>query len=78
MEYRLSPTANQYVKLFYNQNAYDWLEGYTGEYGGGFIWKRKLDNFLDIFTVWKKQPALMPQQQQKREQPDSIRTTKEK
>ena len=49
MEYRLSPTANQYVKLFYNQNAYDWLDGYTGEYGGGFIWKRKLDRFIDIF-----------------------------
>lgn len=44
MEYRLSPTSNQYVKLFYNQNFYDWLEGYTGEYGGGYIWKRKLDS----------------------------------
>ena len=52
MEYRLSPTANQYVKLFYNQNAYDWLEGYTGEYGGGFIWRRKLDKFVDIFNIW--------------------------
>ncbi|MCR4602306.1 MAG: translocation/assembly module TamB domain-containing protein [Prevotella sp.] len=49
MEYRLSPTKNQYVKLFYNQNVYDWLEGYTGEYGGGFIWKRKLDRLIDIF-----------------------------
>ena len=78
MEYRLSPTANQYVKLFYNQNAYDWLEGYTGEYGAGFIWKRKLDSFLDIFRFWKQeQPAIMPQQQTKREQPDSLRTTKE-
>ena len=44
MEYRLTPTSNQYVKLFYNQNIYDWLEGYTGEYGGGYIWKRKLDS----------------------------------
>lgn len=51
MGYRLSPTANQYVKLFYNQNAYDWLEGYTGEYGGGFVWRRKLDKFMDIFRV---------------------------
>lgn len=49
MEYRLSPTANQYVKLFYNQNVYDWLDGYTGEYGGGFIWRRKLDTLWDIF-----------------------------
>ena len=49
MEYRLSPTSNKYVKLFYNQNVYDWLEGYTGEYGGGFVWKRKLDRLIDIF-----------------------------
>ena len=49
MEYRLSPTSNQYVKLFYNQNVYDWLEGYTGEYGGGFVWKRKLDKLTDLF-----------------------------
>ena len=46
MEYRLSPTSNQYVKMFYNQNVYDWLEGYTGEYGGGYIWKRKLESLL--------------------------------
>ena len=31
------------------QNVYDGLEGYTGEYGGGFVWKRKLDKLLDIF-----------------------------
>ncbi len=55
MEYRLSPTSNQYVKLFYKQNAYDWLDGYTGEYGGGYIWKRKLDSFWDIFSFGTKQ-----------------------
>ena len=52
MEYRLTPTSNQYVKLFYNQNVYDWLEGYTGQYGGGYIWRRKLDHILDIFKLW--------------------------
>ena len=57
MEYRLSPTGNQYVKLFYKQNVYDWLEGYTGEYGGGFIWKRKLDSLLDIFKKTAQQPT---------------------
>jgi hypothetical protein len=62
MEYRLTPTSNQYVSLFYNQNAYDWLEGYTGEYGGGYMWKRKLDSFWDIFKIWgKEQQTLMPQ-----------------
>lgn len=60
MEYRLSQTGNKYVKLFYNQNAYDWLEGYTGEYGGGFIWKRKVDSFWDIFKLWGNQTPAMP------------------
>ena len=55
MEYRLSPTSNQYVKLFYNQNVYDWLEGYTSEYGGGYIWKRKLDKFWDILKIWSSE-----------------------
>ena len=76
MEYRLSPTANQYVKLFYNQNAYDWLEGYTGEYGAGFLWKRKLDTLWDIFTFWKKeQPLQMPARPAMRPvQNDTIKT----
>ena len=49
MEYRLRQNSNQYVKLFYNQNVYDWLEGYTGEYGVGFIWKRQMNSLLDLF-----------------------------
>jgi len=46
MEYRLNQEATQNLKLFYNQNVYDWLEGYTGEYGVGFVWRRKLDSLL--------------------------------
>jgi hypothetical protein len=48
MEYRLSPTSNQYVKLFYDQNSYDWLEGYTSKYGGGYIWKKKLQKLSEL------------------------------
>jgi hypothetical protein len=48
MEYRLNQEATQNLKLFYNQNVYDWLEGYTGEYGVGFLWRKKMDNFWDI------------------------------
>jgi hypothetical protein len=54
MEYRLSPTGNEYLKLFYKQNVYDWLEGYTSEYGAGFIWKKKMDHWWDMFQPWKK------------------------
>jgi len=60
MEYRLSPTSNQYVKLFYNQNVYDWLEGYTSEYGGGFIWKRKLDHWWEVFKLKNDTERTMP------------------
>ena len=64
MEYRLSPTSNQYVKMFYNQNAYDWLEGYTSEYGGGFIWRRKLNHWWEIFSLKTKteQPMMRPKE----------------
>lgn len=48
-EYRLSATSNQYLKLFYDRDSYDWLEGEIGEYGGGFLWRRKLQRFRDIF-----------------------------
>ena len=36
-EYRLDDTANKYVKLYYENNVYDWLDGYTQEYGVGFV-----------------------------------------
>jgi hypothetical protein len=32
-----------------SNNCYDWLDGYTQKYGGGFIWRRTLQNFKDIF-----------------------------
>ena len=48
-EYRLDDTANKYVTLFYNNNSYDWLDGYTQEYGAGFVWRKTIQNFRDIF-----------------------------
>lgn len=48
-EYRLSANSNKYLKLFYDRDSYDWLEGYVGQFGGGFIWRRKLQHFRDIF-----------------------------
>lgn len=58
-EYRLSATSNQYLKLFYNRDSYDWLEGEIGEYGGGFLWRRKLQTLKDIFK-WKNETTVMP------------------
>ena len=55
MEYRLNQSGTMNAKLFYKQNVYDWLDGYTNMYGGGFVWRRKLSNFWDIFRFWKKE-----------------------
>ena len=74
MEYRLNQDATKNVKLFYNQNVYDWLEGYTSKYGGGFIWRRQFDNFWDIFTIWRKEQQPMLQMRQPMMQRDTIRT----
>ena len=83
MEYRLNQDATKNMKLFYNQNVYDWLEGYTGEYGVGFVWRRKLDNFWDIFRFWQKeqqptipmrQPGIMPMRRDSTTT-DSLKTT---
>lgn len=60
LEYRLDDTANKYVKLFFDNNAYDWLEGYTQQYGGGFIWRRTLQHFKDIFTFRTDDDRLPP------------------
>lgn len=49
MEYRLDNTANKYLRLFYDNNAYDWLEGNTRKAGVGFVWKRNLQHFKDLF-----------------------------
>lgn len=32
-EYRLGDTSNKYLRLFYDNNSYDWLEGTTQEFG---------------------------------------------
>ena len=72
MEYRLSPTSNQYVKLFYDQNSYDWLEGYTSKYGGGYIWKKKLQTLNELIKPAPTTP--LREGGMRRMTNDSIRT----
>lgn len=74
MEYRLNQEGTQNLKLFYKQNVYDWLEGYTSEFGGGFIWRRKLDKFWDIFRLRSTQQQQMPPVRQSSMPRDSVRT----
>jgi hypothetical protein len=58
LEYRLNQKETQYLKLYYEREAYDWLEGNQGEFGAGFMWRRKLQHFKDIFRFKsnKEQP----------------------
>ena len=54
LEYRLSPTSNKYLNLFYVRDSYDWLEGNVSKFGGGFLWKRKFSSLSDLFGKEKK------------------------
>ena len=58
LEYRLGESSDKYLKLYYDNNSYDWLEGTVREYGAGFIWRRSLQHFKDIFRFGKKKEAL--------------------
>lgn len=60
IEYRLNKNASQYLRLFYNNNTYDWLDGLIGEYGMGFTWRRKLSHFKNIFLLKNEQQQLQP------------------
>lgn len=63
LEYRLDQTAMRYVRLFYNKEAYDMLEGRVTKYGAGFVWRKKADRFWQLFNFRSKDPAknAMPQ-----------------
>ena len=80
-EYRLNQGSSQFLKLFYDRDSYDWLEGQVGQYGAGFIWRRKLNHFQELFRL--KDPSnrtfptnATPQRQVIRETADTIKTTK--
>ena len=59
-EYRISPNSNKYLKLFYDRSTYDWFEGEIGEFGAGFMWKRKLDSLKDIFNFKSDERTYRP------------------
>ena len=72
VEYRLSTTSNKYLKAFYDRDSYDWLEGEIGEYGGGFLWRRKLQHFKDIFRFKTDTRQMPPSLQRTTIRRDSI------
>jgi len=60
LEYRLDKTANKNLTLFYQNNVYDWLDGYTQKYGGGFTWRRSLQHFSDLWRFRDPKPVRRP------------------
>ena len=52
MEYRMDQNGQKNVKLYYSQNVYDWLDGYTELFGAGFVWRKKMDSLLDVFKIF--------------------------
>lgn len=67
LEYRLNEGETQYLKLFYERDAYDWLEGSLSEFGAGFMWRRKLDHLKDIVKFKTQKPVMMPPVGQRRD-----------
>ena len=61
LEYRLNQKETKYFKLYYEREAYDWLEGNLSEFGAGFMWRRKLRHFKDIFRSKEDNPVVAPQ-----------------
>lgn len=74
LEYRLDHTANKFITLYYQNNAYDWLDGYMQKYGGGFTWRRSLQSFWDIFRFKERTQALPTAPSPQNTPTDSIKT----
>lgn len=58
-EYKLNKTGTTNVKLFYHKEYESILEGEITEYGAGFMWKRKINSFADMFKflkLWRRKP----------------------
>lgn len=49
LEYRLDKSATRYVRLFYDRNTRDPLEGQLVETGAGLVLRRKTDNLGELF-----------------------------
>ena len=72
LEYRLNKKETQYLKLYYEREAYDWLEGNQSEFGAGFMWRRKLRHFKDIFRFKNNDSNPIVQPQTKSERHDTL------
>ncbi|WP_329904345.1 translocation/assembly module TamB domain-containing protein [Porphyromonas pogonae] len=58
LEYQLDQAGSQFLKIFHQRTNDNILEGELTETGGSYIFRRKLNNILDIFR--KKKPSKTP------------------
>lgn len=54
IEYRLDRSAGRYVKVFYDRNAQDPLEGQLTKGGAGLVLRRKTDRLSELFIFKNK------------------------
>lgn len=57
VEYRLDQSATRYVKVFYDRETQDPLEGQLTKTGAGLVLRRKTDRLGELFIFKKKKPA---------------------
>lgn len=53
-EYRLDDNSSRYIRVFYDNNTYDPLEGNYSSAGAGYIMRRKTNHFGDLLIFKKK------------------------
>lgn len=49
LEYRLDNSSMRYVRLFYTKDSHDILEDDISQYGAGFVWRKKMNKFSELF-----------------------------
>ncbi|MDY3063474.1 MAG: hypothetical protein SOW56_05550, partial [Bacteroidaceae bacterium] len=53
-EYRLDDNSSRYIRVFYDNDTYDPLEGNYSSAGAGYIMRRKTNHFGDLLIFKKK------------------------
>lgn len=54
LEYRLDTSGSRYVRVFYDRDSHDPLEGTLMKTGAGLVLRRKSDNIGDLFLFRRK------------------------
>ena len=74
-EYKLNKAGTSYLKLFRRTEYESILEGEITETGGGFVWRRKISSWKDMFRIFRpkrKQPGLTDTVGTAAEKPEAV------